>query len=287
MLVRRRSFRLWVSIFHNKSTTTRICKNSIPASICFSTIRRIFRLAFMEYNTFIPYITWHYYYYFRSNYSHPKQKQNKRRTMKSKCRTVNDILFKAYGTIDCPLDHKTPFQLMVAVMLSAQCTDKQVNKVTPILFSQYPTSEQLSNISLIELETIIKSTGFYHNKAKNILKTSQIICEKYNCNVPEDIETLVTLPGIGRKTANVIVAQAFNKTGFAVDTHVIRLLNRIGIVNTDNPVKIEFAIRKILPLKLLDNFSLLLITHGRACCTARKPDCSSCIINHLCKSNKI
>ena len=206
--------------------------------------------------------------------------------MKSKCRKIHDILFETYGTIDCPLDHKTPFQLMVAVMLSAQCTDKQVNKVTPVLFSQYPTSEQLSKISLIELETIIKSTGFYHNKAKNILESTKIICEKYYGNPPEDIETLITLPGIGRKTANVIVAQAFNKPGFAVDTHVIRLLNRIGIVNQKNPVKIEFAVRKIMPLKLLDNFSLLLITHGRSCCTARKPDCSNCAINKLCKAKQ-
>ena len=207
--------------------------------------------------------------------------------MKSKCQKIHDILFETYGIIDCPLDHKTPFQLTVAVMLSAQCTDKQVNKVTPVLFNQYPTSEQLSTISLIELESIIKSTGFYHNKAKNILKTSQIICEKYNGFVPDDIETLITLPGIGRKTANVIVAQAYNKPGFAVDTHVIRLLNRIGIVDTLDPVKIEYTVREIIPLQQLDNFSLLLITHGRSCCTARKPDCCNCIINKLCKSKKI
>jgi len=207
--------------------------------------------------------------------------------MKTKCRKIYDILFEEYGIIDCPLDHKTPFQLMVAVMLSAQCTDKQVNKVTPMLFDKYPTSELLSIISLIELESIIRSTGFYHNKAKNILKTSIIINEKYKGKLPEDIETLTTLPGIGRKTANVIVAQAFNKPGFAVDTHVIRLLNRIGLVNTLDPVKIEFAIRKIMPLKLLDNFSLLLITHGRACCTARKPHCINCIISALCKSSQI
>jgi endonuclease III len=207
--------------------------------------------------------------------------------MTSKCRKIHDILFDNYGTIECPLNHESPFQLMVAVILSAQCTDKQVNKVTPILFSHYPTPEQLSEISLNELETIIRSTGFYHNKAKNILKTTKIICEKFRGKLPEDIETLITLPGIGRKSANVIVAQAFNKPGFAVDTHVIRLLNRIGIVNTTDPVKIEFAIRKIMPLKLLDNYSLLLITHGRACCTARKPNCSGCIINKLCKSKQI
>ena len=207
--------------------------------------------------------------------------------MKSKCRKIYNILFETYGTIECPLEHKTPFQLMVAVILSAQCTDKQVNKVTPPLFSEYPTSEKLSKIPLIELEKIIRSTGFYHNKAKNILKTSIIINEKYKGKLPKDIETLITLPGIGRKTANVIVAQAFNKPGFAVDTHVIRLLNRIGIVDTLDAVKIEFAVRKILPLKILDNFSLLLITHGRACCTARKTDCSNCSINFLCKSSKV
>ena len=206
--------------------------------------------------------------------------------MTSKCRKVHDILFKTYGTIECPLNHNSPFQLMVAVMLSAQCTDKQVNKVTPRLFEQYPTAKLLSEISIDDLEKIIRSTGFYHNKAKNILKTTNIICEKYSSKLPEDIETLIKLPGIGRKTANVIVAQAFNKPGFAVDTHVIRLLNRIGIVKTKDPVKIEFAVRKLMPLKLLDNFSLLLITHGRNCCTARKPDCDNCVINSLCKSSK-
>ena len=206
--------------------------------------------------------------------------------MNSKCRKIHELLFKEYGTIPCPLKHETPFQLMIAVMLSAQCTDKQVNKVTPVLFSQHPTVEQLSEIPLIELETIIRSTGFYHNKAKNILKTCIIIKEQYKRKLPQDIETLITLPGIGRKTANVIVTQAFNKPGFAVDTHVIRLLNRIGIVNTRDPVKIEFAIRKFLPLKLLDSFSLLLITHGRTCCTARKPDCKNCFINFLCMSRQ-
>ncbi len=207
--------------------------------------------------------------------------------MKSKCRKIYDILFKEYGTVPCPLDHKTPFQLMVAVILSAQCTDKQVNKVTPKLFGKYPTPELLSKINLKELEDIIKSTGFYHNKAKNILKTSQRLTEQYNSKLPEDIETLTKLPGIGRKTANVIVAQAFDKPGFAVDTHVIRLLNRIGIVDTDNPVKIEFTVRGLLPLEILDNYSLLLITHGRACCKARKPDCQNCVINKLCKSSQV
>ena len=206
--------------------------------------------------------------------------------MTSKCRNIYDILFDTYGVIECPLKHNSPFQLMVAVILSAQCTDKQVNKVTPKLFEKYPTPERLSEISIDDLEEIIRSTGFYHNKAKNILKTTNIICKKYGGKLPEDIETLITLPGIGRKTANVIVAQAFNKPGFAVDTHVIRLLNRIGIVSTRDPVKIEFAVRKIMPLKLLDNFSLLLITHGRACCIARKPDCCNCIIKSLCKSNR-
>jgi len=207
--------------------------------------------------------------------------------MKSKCRKIYDILYDTYGEIECPLDHKTPFQLMVAVSLSAQCTDKQVNKVTPVLFNQYPTAELLAEADIIDIENIIRSTGFYHNKARNLLKASQAICEKFNGKLPEDIETLTTLAGIGRKTANVIVAQAFGKPGFAVDTHVMRLLNRIGIVDIKDPVKIEFNIREKLPLKILDSFSLLLITHGRACCNARKPDCPNCVINTLCKSSTI
>ena len=204
--------------------------------------------------------------------------------MKSKCRKIYNILFDNYGKISCPFTYNNPFQLMIAVILSAQCTDKQVNKVIPELFRKYPTAEFLSKASLAELEAVIRSTGCYHNKAKNILKTSKIICDKYNGKLPEDIEILITLPGIGRKTANVIVAQAFNRPGFAVDTHVMRLLNRIGIVDVKNPVKIEFTIRKILPLKLLSDFSLLLITHGRSCCTALGPDCGNCCISNLCKS---
>lgn len=202
--------------------------------------------------------------------------------MKTKCRKIYNILFDCYGEVACPLDHTTPFQLMVAVMLSAQCTDKQVNKVTSKLFYQYPTPKLMSVATIEKIEELIKSTGLYRNKAKNILESAKKICSEYDCKVPEDIETLTKLPGIGRKSANAIVAEAFNKPGFAVDTHVIRLFNRIGIVETKIPEKIEFIVREILPLDLLRNFSLLLITHGRKCCKARKPNCPNCQINKLC-----
>ena len=211
---------------------------------------------------------------------------NEKTTMKTRCRKIHDTLFDNYGTIDCPLNYETEFQLMVAVILSAQCTDKQVNKVTAKLFAQYPTPELLSKASATDIETIIRPLGLYRNKAKNILETSKRLVKKYDAKIPKDIETLITLPGIGRKTANAVVAHAFNKPGFAVDTHVIRLLNRIGVVDTENPVKIEFKVRKLIPLKFLGNFSLLLITHGRQCCKARKPDCCNCAINTLCKSNQ-
>ena len=203
--------------------------------------------------------------------------------MEKKCNKVYDILFKEYGKIECPLNYNTNFQLMVTVMLSAQCTDIAVNKVTPSLFSDYPDTETLSKADLIAVEQLIRPLGLYHNKAKNIIAASKLLVEDFDGKVPEEIEQLTKLPGIGRKTANVIVTHAFDKPGFAVDTHVKRLLNRIGIVNSDNPEKIEFLIRKLLNPEKLGNFSLLLIIHGRQCCKARNPNCGDCVIKTHCK----
>jgi endonuclease III len=202
--------------------------------------------------------------------------------MKKKCNEVYEILLKKYGKIDCPLHYNSNFQLMVAVMLSAQCTDIAVNKVTPLLFSEFSDSIAMSKASLEDVENIIKPLGLYHGKAKNIIASSKFLVEDYNNIIPEEIEELVKFPGIGRKTANVIVSHAFNKPAFAVDTHVKRLLNRIGIVKSNYPDKIEFTIRDYLESEKLGNFSLLLITHGRQCCKARKPDCSICTIKSMC-----
>jgi endonuclease III len=202
--------------------------------------------------------------------------------MKKKCNNVYNILYKEYGKVACPLHYEFNFQLMVAVMLSAQCTDIAVNKVTPQLFAVFPDSIAMSKALLENVEKIIRPLGLYHGKAKNIIASSKFLIENCNNLIPEEIEEMVKFPGIGRKTANVIVSHAFNKPGFAVDTHVKRLLNRIGIVKSDYPDKIEFIIRDYLVPKNLGNFSLLLITHGRKCCKARKPDCSGCIIKPIC-----
>ena len=205
---------------------------------------------------------------------------------KEKCNLVYDELYNLYGNVDCPLTYHSEFQLMVAVMLSAQCTDIAVNKVTPLLFGKYPTEKELSRAKLEDVENIIKPLGLYHAKAKNIIASAQYLVGTYSSNVPKEIKQLIEFPGIGRKTANVIVSHAFDLPGFAVDTHVKRLLNRIGITDTDNPEKIEFQIRDMLIPEKLGNFSLLLITHGRQCCKARKPDCSNCKINNICNFPK-
>jgi endonuclease-3 len=171
---------------------------------------------------------------------------------------------------------------MVAAILSAQCTDKRVNSVLPELFSKYPDAVALALADQADLEEIIRSCGLHRTKARNLIKTSQILNDKYSGELPKSIEALSKLPGIGRKTANVIIAHVFDGPGFAVDTHVNRVLNRIGIVKTNVPEKIEKVIRNLIEPKYLGNFSLLLITHGRNCCKARKPNCCLCVINQLC-----
>lgn len=207
-------------------------------------------------------------------------KQNTKTTW---CKEIYNGLFEEYGPQKCPLIHSSPFQLLIAVILSAQCTDKQVNKITKKLFKHFPTPEKLARAALKEVEKIIKPLGLYRNKSKNIISTSKKIIDWYNGDIPNTIEELTKLNGIGRKSANVIIFHLFGLPGFAVDTHVNRILNRIGIVKTHDPNKIEIAIRKILAPKLLGNFSLLLINHGRLCCNARKPNCNKCKINNLCK----
>ncbi len=201
---------------------------------------------------------------------------------KSNCKDIYDKLFAVYGHVKCPLNYNTPFQFIVSVMLSAQCTDERINKTVPALFNKYPDSSSLANAALEDVENIIKPIGLYHAKAKNIINTAITIEKKFSGKIPESIETLINLPGVGRKTANAIVAHLFHGDGFAVDTHVIRLLNRIGIVSTRDPSKIEMIARKLITPDLLGNFSLLLIMHGRKRCKARSPDCQHCEINSQC-----
>ncbi len=197
---------------------------------------------------------------------------------------IIEILINTYPDAKCSLDFTTPFEMLVAVILSAQCTDERVNKTTPALFSKYSTPEDFANIPLDELENFIHPCGFYKNKAKNIKATAQIIVDKYNGKVPETMEELMSLPGVGRKTANVVMLEAFNKPqGIAVDTHCKRISNKIGFSNEKEPEKIEQDLLKIIPSKYYKDMNHILIWHGRNTCVARNPKCETCTINKYCK----
>ena len=200
----------------------------------------------------------------------------KNRKITEKLLTIYHLLSERYGKIECPLNHKNTYELLVAVILSAQCTDKKVNDVTPALFKVYPTPAALADADQTELENIIRSIGLYRAKSANLIATAKKIMEDFGGKVPEEMEGLTSLKGVGRKTANVILGNAFDKPGFPVDTHVKRLLNRIGIVKSDYPEKIEEVVNTNLPPEYWTDFSHLLITHGRACCKARKPLCNEC-----------
>jgi endonuclease-3 len=197
-------------------------------------------------------------------------------------KNIYAALSSSYGVIQCPLNASNPYELMIATVLSSQCTDARVNKITPSVFKKYPGVKSMAKAKQEELEELIKSAGFFHAKASNIIKACRAIVENHNAEVPDNMEALTSLSGIGRKTANVILGNAFNKPGFPVDTHVIRLTNRIGVVETENPEKIEKDIIEAMPDKYWTDFSHLLITHGRRRCTARKPDCKNCEILSFC-----
>ncbi len=202
--------------------------------------------------------------------------------MKPSCKTIYDRLFAVYGECGCPLEHASPFQLLIAVMLSAQCTDIRVNLVTKELFRRAPDAAGMAQLSIAEIETLIKSCGLYVNKAKNIHATAMMILEKFDGQVPTTMADLVQLPGIGRKSANVVLGNAFATPGFPVDTHVNRLLNRLGVVKESDPEKIEAAVNRKIDPEYWTNFSHLLITHGRQVCKARNPDCDHCVLTDIC-----
>ena len=191
-------------------------------------------------------------------------------------RDIYSKLETRYGKIECPLIHRSPYELFVAVILSAQCTDKKVNTVTPRLFSAYPEVKDLAAADIKELEKLIHSIGLFRTKSANK------IVNEFHSEIPDDMPSLLSLPGVGRKTANVILGNVFDIPGFPVDTHVIRLMNRIGIVETVIPEKIEKVVNCNLESRYWTDFSHLLITHGRACCRAAKPQCHEC--NLKCKS---
>ena len=198
-----------------------------------------------------------------------------------------ETLKKTYPDATCSLNFKTPFEIVIAVMLSAQCTDERVNKTTPELFKKYPTIEDFANCDINELEEIIHPCGFYKNKAKNAKACAQKILSDFNGIVPKTMEELTSLPGVGRKSANVILLEAFGiANGIAVDTHTKRISNKIGLSKEKEPTKIEQDLLKIFPKEYLKDVNHLFVWHGRNTCTARNPKCENCAIKKYCKTYK-
>ncbi|MBN2190680.1 MAG: endonuclease III [Candidatus Aureabacteria bacterium] len=202
--------------------------------------------------------------------------------LKDRAKKTYDLLLKEYPDAKTALNFSTPLQLLVATILSAQCTDERVNIVTPGLFRKYAGPDAFANADQAALEQEIRSTGFFRNKAKNIIACCRDIVEKHGGRVPSNMEALILLPGIGRKTANVILGNVFGIPGIVVDTHVIRLSGRIGLSRETDPVKIEFDLMKIVDRKNWTMFSHLLVFHGRNICRARKPACYKCGIAKIC-----
>lgn len=203
--------------------------------------------------------------------------------LKSRADKIRKILRKIYPDVKTQLFHQNPFELLVATILSAQCTDKQVNQVTPVLFGRLKMPADFAAASLKTLENMIRPTGFFHNKAKNIKNCSKALLAKHNGQVPRTLEELVKLPGVGRKTANVVLGAAFGISGVVVDTHVARISARLGLTENKDPLKIEFDLMGIVPKRAWNDFSLQLIFFGRETCTARKPKCPICPLNKLCR----
>ncbi|CCK81502.1 endonuclease III [Desulfobacula toluolica] len=195
---------------------------------------------------------------------------------------ILEILRGRYPVVKTQLEHETAFQLLVATIMSAQCTDRQVNKVSKKLFEKYPDPEALSHASLDNIKKIIYSTGFYNNKAKNIKACAKAILERHEGMVPEDISKLVNLPGVGRKTANVVLSAAFGHQAIVVDTHVLRISKRLGLTDKTDPVKVEHELMQIIPKVSWSDLSLQLIYFGREICDAKKPLCQDCPLFKIC-----
>ena len=195
---------------------------------------------------------------------------------------IRDILKTTFPNVKTRLRYRNPFELLVATILSAQCTDKQVNNVTKDLFNTLRTPDAFARASDETIEKLIRPTGFFRNKTKNIKKCSSYLIEKYNGEVPKTLDKLVKLPGVGRKTANVVLGAAFGIPGIVVDTHVARISRRLGLTKNLDPVKIEFDLMKIIPKNEWNDFCLQLIYFGRAVCKARKPGCATCPLYDLC-----
>lgn len=205
---------------------------------------------------------------------------------KKQSEEIVKILIKEYEGQEVGLHFSTPFELVVSLILAAQCTDKRVNEVTPILFSKYPTIESIKNANIDDIKAIIKPCGFYNNKAHSIKESARIIIDDFNGIVPNDINELQKLCGIGRKSANIVMLEGFGICeGIAVDTHVTRIARKIGLSNGKNPIEIENQLLKLIDKKYWPDLNHVLVLHGRAICIANRPQCNNCPIKNLCKKN--
>lgn len=209
----------------------------------------------------------------------------KPRTPRGRAKEVALRLAELYPGAECELTHSNPYELLAATILSAQCTDARVNMVTPALFAKYPTPHDLAVANQSDVEQIVRSTGFYQSKAKNLIGMATAVVERFNGEIPRELDDLVTLPGVGRKTGNVLRSVVFDLPGLAVDTHVGRLSRRLGLTTEEDPVKVEKVLNDFLPPAEWGKFSLRLILHGRRVCDARKPRCDNCELEDICPSS--
>jgi len=211
----------------------------------------------------------------------------KPRSPKGRTREVARRLADEYPEAICELDHTSAFELLVATILSAQTTDARVNMVTPALFRRYPNAGALAAANPAEVEDLIRSTGFYQNKTRNVIGMANALLERYDGEVPTALDDLVTLPGVGRKTGNVVRSVAFGLPGLPVDTHVGRLSKRLGLTVEDDPVKVELELNSFLPPADRGDFSLRMILHGRRVCDAKNPRCAECVLEDICPSSRL
>jgi endonuclease-3 len=208
------------------------------------------------------------------------------RSPKGRATETLQRLLLEYPDAQCELDHRNPYELLAATILSAQCTDVRVNLVTPALFARFPSPEDLAVAPIEEVEELVRSTGFYRNKARSLVGMAKALVERFDGEVPSAMEDLVTIPGCGRKTANVVRSVAMDLPGLPVDTHVGRLSGRLGLSTETDPVKLEYVLNDMIPPSQRGLFSLLLILHGRRACPARRPRCSECVLADFCPSSQ-
>jgi len=209
------------------------------------------------------------------------------RSPAGRAREANRRLTDEYPDAECELTHGSPYELLAATILSAQCTDKRINMVTPVLFARYPTPWDLAEAIPSELEEIVRSTGFYANKARSLLGMAQRLVEVYDGEVPGAMADLTSLPGVGRKTANVVRSVALGLPGLPVDTHVGRLSRRLGLTEEADPVKVEYELNPMIAADDRGDFSMRLILHGRRVCPSRKPRCGECVLNDFCPASEV